>query len=115
MKQTWTRSITMKQLRMAALALTVVALAAPARAQVAPVYMTVDGVRLENLSIKVTGVVQGAAGPTTREIMFTYGTEAARLAAYETCSRLLLLALSKPGQYLAEANLNRCAVVLVAP
>lgn len=115
MKLIRNRSITMGQVRKAGLALALLALAASARGQVASVYMTVDAVSLDGSTIKVTGVVQGEATPSSHSIQFNLGTAADQIAAREACGRLLLLALSKPGQYLAEAALNRCSVALVKP
>jgi hypothetical protein len=86
-----------------------------AGAQVTPVYMTVDAMSVAPGSIAVTGVVQGQAVPTTRSVSFGSSVGVDRNPALEACHRMLLLALSKPGQYVAEININVCTVRLVAP
>jgi hypothetical protein len=104
--------ITMTQLRLAALALAVFSLTSVAGAQVTPIYMTVDAVSVAPGAIAVTGVVQGQSTPTTRSATFAGGDT---VSALEACHRMLLLALSKPGQYVADVRMNLCTVRLVAP
>lgn len=66
------------------------------------VFETVDSYDLEsNVWLKITGILQGEATPRTIAITASYsGT------AYEQhvrgCERLVLMAMSKPGQYYFE-------------
>jgi len=105
----------MKKSWIVALALAVFSLQPVASAQSAGAFMTVDAVGVSSYQITVTGVVQGAATPSTRYIYFNMGTYAQQAAALELCHRQLLLALSKPGQYVVQASVNLCNVALVAP
>lgn len=111
----------MKTIRIAALVIAVLSLASVAGAQVAAVRMTVDAVsaKVSNVPLSpfvtVTGVVQGEVTPTTHAVFFTSGTVADQGPAREACHRLLLLALSKPGLYVAEVGTNTCTVALVKP
>jgi uncharacterized membrane-anchored protein len=105
----------MKQLRNAVLALAIFSLASAASAQVPAGYMTVDAVSVGLGSPTVTGVVQGDATPSTRTFQYNMGTLADQASAREACHRLLLLALSKPGQYVALVGANVCTVALVKP
>jgi len=111
----------MKPIRIAVLALTILSLASVAGAQAAVVRMTVDAVSVKpSLAtivgfVTVTGVVQGEATPTSHDIIFTNGTVADQAPAREACHRLLLLALSKPGLYVADVGVNTCTVALVKP
>jgi hypothetical protein len=105
----------MRPIRIAALALAVLSLASVAGAQVLAGYMTVDAVSVGLDSITVTGVVQGDATPSARTFQYSTGTPAAQAPAREACHRLLLLALSKPGQYVAKVGANVCTVALVKP
>jgi hypothetical protein len=110
-----------RKLSIAALALAAAGAAgflhAPAaRAQVVTPYMTVDAIGITNGGgFAVTGVVQGDVTPSTRYISFSSVAEAWRIPAYESCHRSLLLALSRPGQNVVQANLGVCNVALVAP
>lgn len=105
----------MPQPRIVALALAVFSLTSAAGAQVAPVYMTVDAVSVAPGRIDVTGVLQGQSTPTTRSVTFGSSTGVDRNPALEACHRMLLLALSKPGQYVASVYSEVCTVRLVAP
>jgi hypothetical protein len=107
----------MKKLWIFSFALAVFSLQPVASAQTAPTpFMTVDAVSVRVDAITVTGVVQGEAAPSTRVMeLRTYGTDAQQAAARELCHRQLLLALSKPGQYVVQAGPNLCNVALVAP
>jgi hypothetical protein len=60
------------------------------------VFTAVDAVRLEYGWIYVSGMVQGETTP--REIPFPFSHTYAQERA--SCERLILLAVSKPGQYL---------------
>lgn len=114
----------MKKLSIAALALTLiaagaVAFAPAAGAQTAPTFMTIDAVSLSSapLGLAVYGVKEGDAAPTSANIAFN--ADAAGLARFEACHRSLLLALSKPGQYVLKLSstgvAGSCAVALLAP
>jgi hypothetical protein len=105
----------MKRISLAALALALFSLSPAAGAQTATPFMTVDAVTVNGTAILVTGIVEGDSEPSTRSISFNLGTEAQKLWALESCHRSLLLALSKPGQYVAKATLNVCTVSLVTP
>jgi hypothetical protein len=106
----------MKQIGIAAIALALFSLGPQTSAQTATPFMTIDAVDMGASSIRVTGVADGAAAPSTRTIEFTvYGTEAQKAAALDACHRRLLLALSRPGQYVVQAGTNLCKVALVAP
>ncbi len=112
---------TMKKLLLAAIALAIFSLSPPpAGAQSSGTtvpFMTVDAVNVgEQGSLRVTGIVQGDSTPSTRTISYTSGlTDAQKAAMLETCHRSLLLALSKPGQYVVQAGAGLCNVALVAP
>jgi len=105
----------MKKILTFSFALAVFSLQPVASAQSAGTFMTVDAVGVSTYQITVTGVVQGAATPSTRGISFNTGTYAQQATALELCHRQLLLALSKPGQYVVQASVNLCNVALVAP
>jgi hypothetical protein len=107
----------MKQISIAALALVLFSLAPAAGAQTPTAFMTIDAVSVGAYgSISVTGVVDGDAAPSTRNVEFTLVTDAAAKAtAIERCYRMLLVALSRPGQYHARIAPNVCNVALVTP
>jgi hypothetical protein len=89
---------------------------AGAQTSIAP--MTVDEVNVRPLSIDVTGVVQGSTTATTRTFSPTIYANtdlAGRSAALDRCHRSLLLALSKPGQYVARIGTDTCTIALAAP
>jgi hypothetical protein len=79
-------------------------------------WMTVDGVEFTGAELRVTGVVEGESTPTTRSAYFLY-EDPRTLRAYDACQRALLLALGKPGRYLAKVGQGSptCAVKLIAP
>lgn len=77
-------------------------------------WMTVDGVEFAGSEIRVTGVVEGQATATTRTAYFL-SEDARWVRAYEGCQRALLLALSRPGRYVAKVGTFSCSVKLVAP
>jgi hypothetical protein len=113
----------MKKLSTAALALTLIALCAVAfapraGAQTAPTFMTIDAVSIASTGFGLTvhGVKEGDATGSSSGITFT--TDAPGLAKFEACHRSLLLALSKPGQYVLKlyGGYSRdCSVALLAP
>ena len=77
--------------------------------------ISVDEVTVQSNEIAVTGVPVGDVTPVTRVAVFIYGTEADKISQREACHRLLLLALSRPGQYVARVGSNLCSVALVKP
>lgn len=107
----------MKTIALATLALALL-LQAPATSAQATGYMTVDAVAVSGSILKVTGIAQGQAAATTVEFSgsFYAGLDAAaKAASLEACHRMLVLALSKPGQYLAKVSMGSCEVALVKP
>lgn len=109
----------MKRIAAAALAVVAIGLASlghvpHARAQALTGYMTVDEIEVRGGGVTVTGVVQGDAVASTLSF-HGVGDATLRAAALEQCHRMLLLALSKPGQYLAFVRAERCTVALVKP
>jgi high-affinity Fe2+/Pb2+ permease len=105
--------LAMKQLSIFTLALALFSLQPTASAQVSTPFMTVDAVGVGVSTLFVTGVIEGQATPSTRQISFLSTYDAtARAAAIDACHRQLLLALGRPGQYKARADTNTC---LVAP
>jgi hypothetical protein len=106
----------MKPILAAALALGILSLASPGGAQTQTSWtMTVDAVNVAANAISVRGVVQGATEQTSHSVQLTWGTEAQQAAALDRCHRSLLLALAKPGQYVATVGSNVCSVALIAP
>jgi len=106
----------MKKILTFSFALAVFSLQPVASAQSAGTFMTVDAVNVSSTEITVTGVVQGAVTPSNQTITFFPGiSETAQIAARQLCHRQLLLALSRPGQYVVRAGYNLCNVALVAP
>ncbi len=90
--------------------------AAEARAQATGSSMTVDAVTVSQGSISVRGVPVGGQAQVTVQVNFSLSTgEATKVAALEECHRMLLLALSKPGQYQFRGGTNACEVSLAAP
>lgn len=109
----------MKQLSLAALVLAALSLVPAAGAQTPPPLMTVDAVNVGlapgTIKIEVTGVVEGASSPTVRSATFGVSPTVLDQLVFEACHRSLLLALAKPGQYLARVGSNVCTVSLIAP
>lgn len=106
----------MKQISLAVLVLVLCSVAPAAGAQTGITPMTVDEVAVTSSSVAVTGVVQGSTTASVR----TYTPpsalpEAQKLALLDRCHRSLLLALSKPGQYVARIGGETCSIALVAP
>ena len=84
---------------------------AVAEVQATYVFTTVDSYNIkgDSLEVQVTGIVQGEATPRT--VTLTYhpstfsgqaGDYVASMRTFDRCERLLLLAMSKPGQYFLE-------------
>lgn len=107
----------MKQLAAAAVALGLFSLVPAAGAQTTTSWtMTVDAVSVTATGVVVKGVVQGATEPSLHGFVLTGNpTEAARIAALDRCHRSLLIALAKPGQYVATIGYDVCSVALIAP
>ncbi len=106
----------MKRLSIAVLALVLLSVRHGASAQSAwGTPMTVQEVQILGTGFRVIGVLQGDSAATTKDISFTSGTDTEKAAARENCMRLLLLAMSKPGQYLVRAESTLCAVRLATP
>ena len=112
----------MKQISMAVLVLAFFSLAPVAGAQTPVPYMTVDEISVTSTaagpSIAVTGIVQGSTTSSTRTFTASsvYSTDnAQKQGALDRCHRSLLLALSKPGQYVARVDASNCAIALVTP
>lgn len=93
-----------------------------ASAQTGPatyVFTTVDSV--ENgagVQLVVTGILQGDAAATTHTLYFY---TADRSAAVQSCEKMALLVMAKPGQYTltftnyTNATLQKCALGRVGP
>jgi hypothetical protein len=97
-------------------ALVLFSLAPATRGQTSVPTMTVDAVTVsEPGELSVTGIAQGDSVPSTRMATFPYGSDATRAAALDRCHRMLLLALSKPGQYVASVGPGICTVALIKP
>jgi hypothetical protein len=106
----------MKPILAAALALALAPRAPPAAAQTTLAPMTVEAVNVRLGAIDVTGVSQGATTAHTATFAPQYTTDPAlKAAALDRCHRSLLLALAKPGQYVARVSQESCSVALVAP
>jgi len=110
-----------KKHSLAALALVLVTVAAlsfapEAGAATTVPFMTVDAVNVTRVGIMVTGVVEGDAAPSTRTILFSVNPpDALALSVREACHKALLLALSRPGQYVVQAYMDTCNVALATP
>ncbi len=105
----------MRLVPLAVLALALFSLAPTTGAQTTNPYMTVDAVHVSESAVGVTGVVQGESSQSTRSATFYYSSEARQLWALDACHRSLLLALGKPGQYVAKVGVDTCTVALIAP
>lgn len=112
------------KLRTVALLALLAALAAsPAAAQTTSsswTFETVDDVQVytntsyasPQVTVTVTGIVQGESAATTHSAMIV---DEARATA-EACERMALLALSKPGQYrFTLSGVSGCKLARVAP
>jgi hypothetical protein len=85
------------------------ALAAPAAAQTVPAmpantvtFVAVDALRVEDNKLYVTGVVTGEAAASERGFTFYTTTGQTSYSLRESCERLALVAMAKPGQYTFE-------------
>ncbi len=105
----------MKAISIAGLALALFSLAPVAGAQTTIPYMTVEDVALGRYSIVVTGVVQGETTTSVRTFQPVGTIDTAALMQLDRCHRSMLLALSKPGQYVARISSETCAIALVTP
>jgi hypothetical protein len=90
---------------MAAVAFLVVT---PAKAQTVRsyIYVTVDAVEWDSTrSLTITGILNGQASQTTETVFFSFFSGSSNDAQYfkvETCVRMALLAMNKPGQFVFE-------------
>ena len=80
-----------------------------ARAQVAAtpyVFVTVDAVENENgQRLRIKGIQQGQSTATEVYVdLYVSGDAAASAARVQSCERLALLAMNKPGQYLYQVG-----------
>ncbi len=105
----------MKRLSIAVLAVVLLSLRHGASAQATTGYRTVDAVEYDGYTIHVTGVPEGGSTASEVEILFQYNVETRSQSAREMCYRALLLALSKPGQYLVQGGPNLCRLKLATP
>jgi hypothetical protein len=93
------------------------ALLPPSHAQAAPGdvdYAAVDAIEVGSLNLSITGIIEGAATPTTREYSFSNST-----LHRDRCERYVLLAMAQPGKYrltvLGPSGSHRCKLALRAP
>ncbi len=106
----------MRKLLLFGIALAIFSLQPAASAQTSTGYRTVDSVSISYTQIHVTGVVQGESAPSTAYASFSTNTsDVQNAASFEACHRQLLLALSRPGQYVAKVGPNLCIVALATP
>ena len=106
----------MKNALVFAVALAGLSLAPTASAQTTTPLITVDAVSIAaGGTISVTGIPQGGSAQTTEQISFHTMSPAMDTATLEACHRQLLVALSKPGQYLVRGGPNFCTVVVSSP
>jgi hypothetical protein len=79
---------------------------AVAEVQATYVFTTVDSYNItgETNEVDVTGIVQGEASPRTVTLVYWPGGAdiLSSMRTFERCERLLLMAMSKPGQYFLE-------------
>jgi hypothetical protein len=62
-------------------------------------YATVDSVSVVSTSVVVRGIPQGEAAAVERSFSFYSSGSTTMGASMETCSRMALLAMEKPGEY----------------
>jgi hypothetical protein len=118
----------MKVLALAAAAALLSAAPASSQAQTSTpppvVFTTVDAVKVDHMQLVITGVVQGEAAPSDRAFYFDFSVGSTYSAPYEqrqSCERLALLAMAKPGQYLLEVqpaaygNYTKCKLSRATP
>ena len=103
----------MKRIIIAALATACLLLAAEARAQAASWFHTVDSVSVASGSLTVTGVAVSDGTAVSRTALF--GSDATSVLMREECHRMLVLALGKPGQYVANLSSSTCIVKVATP
>lgn len=97
-------------------------LASVASAQTTPtptVYVAVDAVAVRGYQLTITGVVQGEQAASTKAFNINSGSSGSEAAHVETCHRLALMVMSKPGQYVLELTyysyLTTCKLSRVTP
>jgi len=84
-----------------------------ALAQTAPTvattsFVAIDAVTVDHSTLAVTGVIEGEPAAVTREFHFAF-TNYSSTHPYEqrqSCERLALLAMSKPGQYVFKVTVE---------
>jgi hypothetical protein len=108
----------MKRLFFAA-ALAAFSMRAEAQTSATPyVFTTVDAIEVEGTTLHVTGVLEGE--PAARRITF-YFSSSSTTTQRDSCERLMLLTMSKPGQYRLHllwqyfGALPKCTLERVAP
>lgn len=72
-----------------------------ARAQTAPeshTYTAVDAVKVDHFDLHITGVLEGEAGSSTLAFFFNVSS-APQFEQRQSCERLALLAMARPGFY----------------
>jgi hypothetical protein len=102
---------------------TVLVAVGPAGAQTPPAdFVTVDAIRLTDLTLHVTGIVEGGQTAVTRSLNFANGygarSEAGKFEALRSCKELAYVVMSKPGQYQLRASDGyppSCGLVRVNP
>ncbi len=109
----------MKRIAVAA-SLCALALAAAAQSTFTKlVFTTVDAVKMEYNAVLVTGVQQGETAASTASVYCASNAECPK--QLEGCTKLAMLALSKPGQYVFEiekqsyTSFDRCTLRRAAP
>jgi hypothetical protein len=96
----------MKRLLAGVIAVSSILWAGAARAQTAPplvttTFIAVDAITVNHTTLTVTGVVEGEPEAATRELHFSF-SDYSTSHPYEqrqSCERLALVAMSKPGMY----------------
>jgi hypothetical protein len=83
-----------------ALALGTVAAAQTAPAPWTLTFTAVDAVKVDYGSLEITGVLEGEAAPVTRRVSFSTSSSLMPLESRQSCERLALAAMAKPGAYL---------------
>jgi len=73
------------------------------------VFVAVDAMQVQDNYLVLTGVVEGDAAPSTRFVNFQLSSSYATIAApnLESCQRLALTAMERPGRYRLEVTQGR--------
>jgi hypothetical protein len=68
-----------------------------------PDFVTVDAVSVSNLTLHITGIVEGGQTADRRSLDFTHAlgqlSDAIKIEALRSCKEFAFVAMSKPGQY----------------